>query len=318
MKTYLILFLLFELVTSVPYNQICTFSSGSCNWSVGRRWHIMTLDSQNKVLIADIGSKEDDRTGFTDTIISPWLQLSPLCSFDGRLTFRFSISNDRDHIEIYLIENNRTQTTSLGQWKSTTNKAHSIKVDDLSLQQGNITFQVSEQFQIAIEVRHVTNDRNHSNAWFALDDILIENCPFAIVNTTLDNFEYMSTTIPVSIWLSKLNVNESNSTLANASFWKLTDFSSEPSSLSSRQTLLTLIIYLFCALIAFTLLIILCSIILFTYRKHCCPTSRSAVDHRYRYGTKSFNNRIGIQIENLDRDYQTVKTIDSTVRPCFE
>ena len=86
--------------------------------------------------------------GFTDTIISPWLQLSPLCSFDGRLTFRFSISNDRDHIEIYLIENNRTQTTSLGQWKSTTNKAHSIKVDDLSLQQGNITFQVSEQFQV--------------------------------------------------------------------------------------------------------------------------------------------------------------------------
>lgn len=116
------------------------------------------------VLIADAGSKEDDRTGFTDTIISPWLQLSPLCSFDGRLTFRFSISNDRDHIEIYSIENNRTKTTSLGQWKGKTNKAHSIKVDDLSFQQGNITFQVSEQFQVRNSIQNIDKSSKNSLA----------------------------------------------------------------------------------------------------------------------------------------------------------
>ena len=33
-------------------------------------------------------------------------------------------------------------------------------------------------FQIDIEVRHVPQNRTASRAWFAIDDILIENCPF--------------------------------------------------------------------------------------------------------------------------------------------
>ncbi|UJR22079.1 hypothetical protein I4U23_025145 [Adineta vaga] len=307
-----------KLVFCIPYNQLCTFSSGSCNWSIGRRWHIMNFDDQNKVLIADAESKEDQRNGFTDTIISPWLQLSSLCSFDGRLKFRFSISNEYDYIEIYLIENNRTRTSSFGQWKNRRNRNHSTDKYDIIWQQGNVTFQVTTEFQIALEVRHLSNEKNYSNVWFAIDDILIENCPIAIVNNTNSNDDVMITTssIPTS-WIRRFDNNESNLTLSNVSFWKLSDLSSEPPP-SSRQTLLTLIIYLFCALIALTLLIILFSIIIFTYRKHCCRTSPSPIDHRYRFDKTSLNNRIGIQIENPDRDYQTVKTIDSTVRPCFE
>ncbi|CAF3592004.1 unnamed protein product, partial [Rotaria sp. Silwood2] len=133
-----------------------------------------------------------------------------------------------------------------------------------------------------------------------------------ILHTT----EIVTTTL--SSWTTKLYSNESNTTLFNIPYWKLDDLSDENPSSSPGQILLTLILYLLCALIAFTLLIILFSIIIFTYRKHCCPSSSSMIDHRYQLGKTKLNNRIGIQIENIDHDNQTVKTMNTTVRPCFE
>ena len=114
--------------------------------------------------------------------------------------------------------------------------------------------------------------------------------------------------------------HETNSTAFNTSSWKLNDLREEFPSTFIRQNLLALILYLFCALIALTLLIILFSIIVFTYRKHCLatPSASPIIDPRYRMEKNKFNNRIGIQIENTDRDHPSAKTIDSSVRPCFE
>ena len=140
----------------VQYNQPCTFSMGTCNWNIGRRWHIVNLDDEDKgfemirlfhfsllilVLTADAESKEDKRIGFTDAIMSSWLHLSPLCSFDIRLTFQYSIQNENDFIEVYLIEKNRTRMSSLGQWKG-------LKINQSIWLQGNVTFKASEEFRV--------------------------------------------------------------------------------------------------------------------------------------------------------------------------
>jgi hypothetical protein len=116
-------------------------------------------------------------------------------------------------------------------------------------------------------------------------------------------------------WTTRLYSNESNNSTSD---WKIDDLSSEYSPLFPRQTLLNLILYLFCALIALTLLIILFTIIIFTYRKHCCPSSSSIIDYQHRLVKTKLNNRIGIQIENIEHNNQTYKTIDTPVRPCFE
>jgi hypothetical protein len=123
----------------------------------------MTLDDDNKgigilfliiirrfllVLMADAESKEDKRTGFTDAIMSSWLHLSPLCSFDIRLTFQYSIQNEYDHIEIYLIQKNRTRMNSLGQWKGIGNYNHSVENNETIWQQGNVTFKAAEEFRV--------------------------------------------------------------------------------------------------------------------------------------------------------------------------
>jgi hypothetical protein len=100
------------------------------------------------VLIADAESKEDKRIGFTDAIMSSWLHLSPLCSFDIRLTFRFRIQNEYDLIEIYLIEKNPTRMTSLGQWHGIINKTNASEIKDFIWQQGNITFKAAEEFRV--------------------------------------------------------------------------------------------------------------------------------------------------------------------------
>lgn len=107
----------------------------------------------------------------------------------------------------------------------------------------------------------------------------------------------------------KYYLNEANSTLFNISQFKLDNLHDELPFTYFRQNLISLILYLLCALIALTLLIILFAIIIFTYRKHCCPTSLN--DQR----RKLSNNRIGIQIENID---QNNKTTDTTVRSYFE
>jgi len=109
---------------------------------------------------------------------------------------------------------------------------------------------------------------------------------------------------------------ESNSTLSNISNLKLDNLRDELPLSFVRQSLLTLILYLLCALIAFTLLIILFGIIVFTYRKHCF--SSPIIDPRYRLSKTKLNNRIDIQIENIDNDNQNIKTIDNTVQSCFE
>ncbi|CAF1095486.1 unnamed protein product [Rotaria sp. Silwood1] len=319
MKIYLIFVIIIKLIYSVQYNQLCTFSFGTCNWSIGRRWHITSLDNGDKVLIADAESKEDKRIGFTDAIMSSWLQLSPLCSFDIRLTFQYYIENENDLIEIYFIEKNRTRMISIGQWKSRTNINNSSENNDQIWQQGNVTFKAAEEFRIDIEIRHLPNKKNNPSVWFGIDDILIENCPIAIVNTTSNNLHTTEILTTTSIsWSTKLYSNESNTTLFNIPYWKLDDLSDEQLSSSPGQTLLTLILYLLCALIALTLLIILFSIIIFTYRKHCCPSSSSMMNHRCQLDKTKQNNRIGIQIENIDRDNQTIKTMNTTVRPCFE
>lgn len=98
--------------------------------------------------MADAESKEDRRIGFTDTIMSSWLHLSPLCSFDVRLTFHYSIPNEYDLIEIYLIEKNRTRMTSIGQWRAIIDKNDSLENDDPIWYQGNITFKAAEEFRV--------------------------------------------------------------------------------------------------------------------------------------------------------------------------
>jgi len=158
----LILVLLIKFVSSVQYNQPCTFSSGTCDWSIGRRWHIVNLNDEDKgienifsnkilkfilVLIADAESKEDKRTGFTDAIMSSWLHLSSLCSFDIRLTFQYSIQNEYDLIEIYFIQKNRTRMNSLGQWKGLINN-HSLENNEPIWQQGNVTFKAADEFRV--------------------------------------------------------------------------------------------------------------------------------------------------------------------------
>jgi len=55
-----------------------------------------------------------------------------------------------------------------------------------------------------------------------------------------------------------------------------------------------LIFYLLCSFIALTLLIILFSIILFTYHRDCLPLRRTKKTYTHSLG----KNRIGIQIEN--------------------
>ncbi len=133
------------------------------------------------------------------------------------------------------------------------------------------------------------------------------------MNTSNTIHHTTETTTPIV--RSTRSYSNASRSIFNISSWKLDDLPDEEPSSSPRQTLVTLILYLLCALIAFTLLIILIAIILFTYRKHCFPSSSSSmVDQRL-----GKNNRIGIQIENFERDNnQVVKTIDNPVRPCFE
>ncbi|CAF4414161.1 unnamed protein product, partial [Adineta steineri] len=65
----------------------------------------------------------------------------------------------------------------LGKWKSLINKNNSLDINDSIWQQGNVTFKASKEFQINFEVRHLPDTNNNSIVWFAIDDILIENCP---------------------------------------------------------------------------------------------------------------------------------------------
>ncbi len=46
------------IVSSIQYNQCCTFSSGTCNWNIGRRWRVRNLvDEINDKGIKEFGIK---------------------------------------------------------------------------------------------------------------------------------------------------------------------------------------------------------------------------------------------------------------------
>jgi hypothetical protein len=140
----------------------------TCNWNIGRRWQIKNLDDETDdkgirnfklkkkldlqlilVLIAVDGSNQDKEMGFTDAITSPWLYLTSSCSFDIRLTFQFSIENEHDQIELFLIKKHGTQVSSIGRWKALTTENNNGAEDIESLwQQANITFKAAEEFRV--------------------------------------------------------------------------------------------------------------------------------------------------------------------------
>jgi hypothetical protein len=81
--------------------------------------------------------------------MSSWLHLSPLCSFDIRLTFQYSIQNEYDFIEIYFIEKTRTLMTAVGQWKGIkNNNNNSLDNHQPIWQHGNVTFKAAEEFRV--------------------------------------------------------------------------------------------------------------------------------------------------------------------------
>ncbi|CAF1047506.1 unnamed protein product [Rotaria sp. Silwood1] len=331
MRICLILYiieLIIIIVSSVQYNQRCTFSSGTCNWNIGRRWQIRNLDDEtnDKVLIAVDGSHIDKEMGFTDIIASSWLYLTSSCSFNIRLTFQFSIEHEQDQIEVFLIKKDGIQILSLGQWKAFKYENSNTSDDIESLwQQANITFKAAEEFRIEIEIRHLPDKKNESTTWFAIDDILIESCPNVRTTSTCTNQQTLQTT---PSWPIRSYFNLSNSSLFRRSFfrfrWKFNDSSiGSPTEESSppRLTLLTFILYMLCALVGLSLLIILLAIIIFTYRKYCLPSRTSStpmINHRYRSSRKKKHNHIGLQHNSyIDQDARTEKTMITTIRQCY-
>jgi hypothetical protein len=136
------------------------------------------------------------------------------------------------------------------------------------------------------------------------------------VNTT--DTTPRTTTTPIPRPTTRIRLEQKNSTLSNVSYWNLDDLSDEHSSSSPRLTLLTLILYLLCALIALRVLIILFAIILFTYRKHCLSTPSPIIDHGHRLSKTKLNNRVDIQVENIEHETEVIKTTEPPVRQCFK
>lgn len=66
---------------------------------------------------------------------------------DIRLTFQFSIENEQDQIEVFLIKKDGIQISSIGQWKALTNKNTFENIESL-WQQANITFKAAEKFRV--------------------------------------------------------------------------------------------------------------------------------------------------------------------------
>jgi hypothetical protein len=81
--------------------------------------------------------------------MSTWLHLSDVCSFDARLTFQFSIQNANDLMDIYLVHENRTRMSSLGQWKGIADQRMNASEDlEPIWQQANVTFKGAEKFRV--------------------------------------------------------------------------------------------------------------------------------------------------------------------------
>ena len=98
------------------------------------------------VLIATGQSEEDERLGYTDSVIFPWLQLSSFCSTSARLLFQLNVDNDRDRLEIYLRKRNGTQIGPIAQWRSMTNESDQR---ESHWQQANVTLEEIDEFQVS-------------------------------------------------------------------------------------------------------------------------------------------------------------------------
>lgn len=155
-------------VSTIPYDQLCTFSSDRCQWNSGRRWAIGQfddeIDDQGRideqqltrfhrrsilVLMAMGHSEDDEQLGYTDSISTSWLTLSPICAFNIRLGFLFNIENEHDRLEAFLWKKNGTRISSIGQWKGLSNVRMNLSDEREShWQQANLTFQAAEQFRV--------------------------------------------------------------------------------------------------------------------------------------------------------------------------
>jgi hypothetical protein len=168
-------------------------------------------------------------------------------------------------------------------------------------------------------VRHLPVNGSGATGWFAVDDLLVENCPigefvvfcvYRIVSVRLVSKRRTTTT---TMTLNESETTTIESTTFNISQWRTEEIRHDDTvTATSGQDLLTLILYLLCALIAMTLLIILLTIIIYTYRKHCCPFHHR---HQTIFEKIATHNRIGIQIE---ADQRSDKPLDTNIRPCFE
>ncbi|CAF3347041.1 unnamed protein product [Rotaria socialis] len=272
------------------------------------------------------GSNKDKEQGFTDVITSPWLYLTSSCSFNVRLSFQFNIENEQDEIEVFLTKKDETQAASVGLWPALNSRTYNSSGDIGSFwQQANVSFKAAEEFRIEIEIRHSPDERTDSTTWFAIDDILIENCP--IVRTTTTR-KIDPSLLATRSWPIRSYFKIDNSSLLRRSFvrfrWKFNDTSTTSSleeSLTPRFTLLSFILYILCALVGLSLLIILLAIIIFTYRKYCLPKTVSItpmIDHRHRSGSKRIPTRMGgVHNSYVDQDARTERTMVTTVRPCY-
>jgi hypothetical protein len=144
---------------------------------------------------------------------------------------------------------------------------------------------------------------------------------FLVQATTTTKTQSTVTTKP---WTTPLYLNISNSSLVSRSFfrfrWEFNDsfdsslLSSSKEPTSRRSPFLTFILYILGALLALTLLIILLAIIIFTYRKHCLPSSTLSVPiiaYRYHSNKKKKHNH------HIDQDTRTEKTMITTVRSYY-
>ena len=94
-------------------------------------------------------SEDDERLGYTDSLISSRLTLLPTCSYHLRIIFQFYIELEHDRIEVFLLKRNGTRVLSLGQWKGLieTNKTNATESES-NWQQANLTLLAAEEFRV--------------------------------------------------------------------------------------------------------------------------------------------------------------------------
>jgi len=287
------------------------------------------------VLVATDRNNEDKDKGFTDVITTSWLHSASRCSYEIRLTFQYNIENEHDQIEIFLIKKNPLEISSVGKWKAITNEKFTEDIESF-WQQANITFKADETFRVEqkknffafqnfpliilfskidIEVRHLPDNKFDSTTWFALDDILIENCPNSNFKSFLNLFfvsrylvpttttpQTTSTTTTITTSDTETSLNATISSYSFRLYRRLNQ--TDENILSSRLSLLSFILYTISTLVGIMLVIILLGLIIFKYRQHCLPKSKSSqpiLNHRYHSSRRDKSH-------HLDPDTRTIIT----------